>query len=185
MSDTITITGNIVAAPQQRQLPHGGQVTSFSVASTHRRFDAAQKEWVDQYTNFYDVQAFRTLGEHAFQSLRGGQRVVVVGRQRLREWESGEKRGKSLEIEADAVGHDLLWGTTVFTKDESHRRGEMPSPADDAWSVSSTTPSDRAESGSWPVVGSASDGSGGGDGDSDADASTHPTPALAGSERPF
>lgn len=148
MSETIAITGNIVAAPEQRRLPNGVPVTSFRVASTHRWFDTSAKEWVDLYTNYYDVQAFRALGEHAFASLARGQRVFVKGRLRLREWESGEKRGKSLEIEADTVGHDLLWGTSVFTKaDTGGRSTNAPTPGDESW------PSGPADASGWAVPG--------------------------------
>jgi single-strand DNA-binding protein len=40
----------------------------------------------------------------------------VHGRLRLRAWDNGEKSGTAIEIEAEAIGHDLTWGTTVLTK---------------------------------------------------------------------
>jgi len=42
--------------------------------------------------------------------------VLVAGKLRIRDWENGEKSGTTVDIEADAVGHDLAWGSTVFTR---------------------------------------------------------------------
>ena len=37
---------------------------------------------------------------------------MLTGRLRVRDWETGEKQGTAVEIDAEAIGHDLLWGTT-------------------------------------------------------------------------
>ena len=119
MHDTITITGNVATAPEHKRTAAGVSITTFRVASSQRRFDRATNAWVDGDTNFYSVSAFRRLADHAFHSLRKGERVVLTGRLRVRDWENGAKRGTDVDIEADALGHDLLFGTTVFTKDAS------------------------------------------------------------------
>lgn len=124
MTEIITVTGNVATEPEQRALPGGAVVTSFRVASTHRRFDRATNAWVDQYTNWYTVSAFRALGEHAHTSLHRGQRVIVVGRMRLREWDNGTRSGTSADIDADAIGTDLLFGTTVYTPAPRQARSE-------------------------------------------------------------
>jgi single-strand DNA-binding protein len=49
-------------------------------------------------------------------SVNKGQRVVVSGKLRVRDWESGDRAGTTVEIDADALGHDLAWGTSVFTR---------------------------------------------------------------------
>jgi single-strand DNA-binding protein len=116
--ESITIVGNIAAAPERRQTPSGASVTTFRVGSTRRKLDKQKGEWVDDYTNWYVVNVWRTLGDHAYASLQKGNRVVVHGRLKAREWETDAKRGVSLEIEADAVGHDLQFGTTTYTRDE-------------------------------------------------------------------
>ncbi|MFG6476531.1 single-stranded DNA-binding protein [Microbacterium sp. P06] len=130
MTDSITITGNLAAEPEQRTLPGGATVTNFRVGSTHRRYDKATEQWVDSFTNWYQVSAFRALGENAFASLHKGDRVIVAGRLRLREWENGAKRGLAVELDADAVGHDLLWGHSTFHKTGSPRNGSAEQPTD-------------------------------------------------------
>lgn len=118
MSETITVTGNVATEPQQREIGPDAAVTSFRVACTHRRFDRRSNSWIDAYTNFYTVSAFRSLGRNALTSLRVGDRVVVSGTLRLKEWDTGTKRGTTAEIDAESIGHDLRWGTTRF-----HRTG--------------------------------------------------------------
>lgn len=116
MSDTITVTGNIVTDPQKIDTPAGVPITSFRIASNQRRFDRETNAWVDGQTNFYSVSAFRQLGRNAFASLRKGDRVIVSGRFKLRAWDTGSKQGVSADIDAESLGPDLLWGTTSFTR---------------------------------------------------------------------
>ncbi|GAA5198448.1 single-stranded DNA-binding protein [Microbacterium jejuense] len=129
--DSITVTGNVASDPQFRRTQNGLPITSFRVASGQRKFDRQTERWVDSGTNWYTVSVFRGLADHAFASLHRGDRVILTGRLRQREWESGEKSGIAFDIEADALGHDLLWGTTTFVKDD-RRRAVDPVPAD-AW----------------------------------------------------
>jgi len=69
--------------------------------------------------------------------------------------ENGEKRGTALDIEADAIGHDLLWGTTTFVKD-GPRQSVDPMPAGswqstaataapDAWAAPGVDTADEAD----------------------------------------
>lgn len=67
-------------------------------------------------TNWYTITSFRQLALNASTSIEKGQRVVVAGRLRIREWDNGERVGTTVEIEADSIGHDLLWGTSTFTR---------------------------------------------------------------------
>ena len=116
MMDTVTIVGRVATDPNQAQTGGGVAVTNFRLASTHRRFDQSAQAWVDSGTNWYSVAAYRQLGEHAKASLRSGDSVIVTGRLRIRNWESNGKSGTSVDIDADAIGHDLRWGTTAYLR---------------------------------------------------------------------
>ncbi|WP_194411452.1 single-stranded DNA-binding protein [Microbacterium cremeum] len=140
MGDSITITGNVATPPEFKRTPTGVAITTFRVASTQRRHDPATGAWSDAGTNWYTVSAFRGLADHAFHSLSKGDRVILTGRLRLREWDNGTRKGISVEIDAEALGHDLLWGTTTFTKDERSARAERdsswaPPAPEDAWAA--------------------------------------------------
>jgi len=149
MSDHITLVGNIVGEPEERATRGGESIAAFRLAVSERRFDRERGQWVDGHTNYYAVSVFGDLGRHTLASVRKGERVVVAGRLRLREWENETKRGVSADVTADAIGHDLRWGTTVFRRTP---RGEATRPGDDTatppaaevWAIPGESPTEGA-----------------------------------------
>jgi single-strand DNA-binding protein len=73
-------------------------------------------EWKDGDTNWYTITAFKTLAINTASSLNKGERIVVTGTLKVRDWNNGERNGTLVEIEAESIGHDLAWGTGVFTR---------------------------------------------------------------------
>jgi len=118
MTDTLTLTGLVATPPKHITTASGLAITSFRLASNQRRFDRTKGEWVDLETNWYTVTTFRQLAKNVVLSVQKGQRVVVTGRLRVREWTNEEKatKGTNVELDADALGHDLSWGTASFTR---------------------------------------------------------------------
>lgn len=144
MTDSITVTGVVGSDPRLHVTTQGLAIASFRLASTRRYFDRAKGTWEDGETNWYTVSAFRQLAHNAVASVTKGERVVVHGRLRLRAWESGEKSGTAVEIEADSIGHDLTWGTTKLTKVRVGR---------DAASDDEPANEGGTDAGGWPGVG--------------------------------
>jgi single-strand DNA-binding protein len=68
------------------------------------------------YTNWFTVTAFRQLAINLAGSINKGERVVVTGELKVRDWGTGELSGTSVEIVAFTVGHDLRYGTAQFTR---------------------------------------------------------------------
>ncbi len=132
MTDIITLTGLVATSPRHIVTSEGLTITSFRLASNQRRFDRTQNAWVDGDTNWYTITAFRQLGTHVATSVEKGQRVIVTGRVRIRDWESGEKSGTTIEIDAESIGHDLTWGRATFTRSVIAAKTETTetSPAD-------------------------------------------------------
>ena len=119
MTDTISLSGLVATTPRHLVTSEGLPITSFRLASTQRRYDKAKGAWVDAETNWYTVTCFRQLATNVVGSVAKGQRVVVTGRLRVRDWKTDEKAGTNVEVDADALGHDLAWGTAVFTRSVS------------------------------------------------------------------
>jgi single-strand DNA-binding protein len=119
MPDAITLTGLVATLPRHLVTSEGLPITSFRLASTQRRFDRGTQKWIDGETNWYTVTAFRQLALNSNASVEKGQRVIVTGRLKIRDWENGERTGTTIEIEADSIGHDLSWGTAAFTRSVS------------------------------------------------------------------
>jgi len=132
VSDRITVIGNVASIPERRELPGGIPAISFRLASSERRLENGQ--WVDSHTNWYWVSAYRKLADHALASLEKGQRVIVSGRFRVKQWESGGKSGSSAEIDAEGLGHDLMFGTTTFRK-SSPPVPTPPAPDSTGWAM--------------------------------------------------
>jgi single-strand DNA-binding protein len=140
MTDTLLVTGLVATTPRHLTTSEGLAITSFRLASSQRRYDRATSRWVDGETNWYTVSAFRTLASNAAGSISKGDRVIVSGRLRIRDWENTDRSGTTVELEADALGHDLTWGTSVYTRTtsvpEQSTSDAAPAPdgaSPDAW----------------------------------------------------
>lgn len=116
MTDQLTLTGLIATTPRHIVTSEGLAITSFRLASQQRRFDRTSNQWADADTNWYTVTAFRDLAINASQSLNKGDRVVTVGRLKVRDWSNDDRSGTSIEVEADSLGHDLHWGVSQFQR---------------------------------------------------------------------
>jgi single-strand DNA-binding protein len=138
MTDNITITGLVATAPRHIVTNEGLTISSFRLASAQRRFDRSTERWIDVDTNWYTITAFRQLGVNCVASIRKGDRVMVSGRLKIREWENGERTGTTIDIEADAIGHDLAWGTSEFSRTISAGRATAAASTQNADEVPAT-----------------------------------------------
>ncbi|WP_430592719.1 single-stranded DNA-binding protein [Humidisolicoccus flavus] len=116
MTEHITVVGILAKDPQHVVTATGLEITNLRLAATQRKFDREQGRWVDDSTNWYNVAVFRRLAKHAQHSFHKGDPIIVTGKLRVREWRDGEKFGRDVEIEAEALGHSLQFGTSVFTR---------------------------------------------------------------------
>jgi single-strand DNA-binding protein len=116
MSESFTVSGLVATTPRHLVTQEGLPITSFRLASSKRRFDRTKKTWVDGETNWFTINSFRQLAINSASSISKGDRIVVSGRLKVRDWDNGERSGTSIEIEADCLGHDLVWGTSEFSR---------------------------------------------------------------------
>lgn len=126
MSDQVIVAGLVATTPRHLVTQDGLPITSFRLASSHRKFDRNQNKWIDGETNWFTVTGFRQLAINSAGSVAKGDRVIVTGKLRVRDWDNGERAGTSVEIEADAIGHDMSWGSSVFTRTVLVREPEEP-----------------------------------------------------------
>lgn len=95
----ITIIGNLTKNPELRNTQEGVSVCGFTVAVNRPKTRNNQEPGAD----FFNVNAWRGLGENCAKFLEKGRKVCVVGRVSLRTWEKDGKHGASLEILAEDV----------------------------------------------------------------------------------
>jgi single-strand DNA-binding protein len=116
MQDSIVVSGLVATTPRFIKTSEGLAIASFRLASAQKRIDPVTGEVKDTDTNWYTVSAFGQLAENMAKSIEKGTRVIVSGRLRIRDWESTDRSGTTVEIEANIIGHDLNWGTSEFTR---------------------------------------------------------------------
>lgn len=96
------IIGRLTADPEQKALPSGQAVTSFSLATSRIWKDQSGKQ--QEASDFHNIVVFGRQAETAGQYLKKGQIAAVEGRLQTRSWDGkdGQKRYRT-EIVADRV----------------------------------------------------------------------------------
>lgn len=95
----ITIIGNLTKNPELRSTQDGVNVCGFTVAVNRQK----TKNNPEPGADYFNINAWRGLGENCAKYLEKGRKVCVVGRISLRTWEKDGKHGASLEILAEDV----------------------------------------------------------------------------------
>lgn len=95
----ITIIGNLTKNPELRTTNDGVSVCGFTVAVNRQK----TKNNPEPGADYFNVNAWRQMGENCAKYLEKGRKVCVVGRISLRTWEKDDKHGASLEILAEDV----------------------------------------------------------------------------------
>jgi single-strand DNA-binding protein len=129
MSVKVTIVGNLTKDPELRFTPGGDAVANMSIAVNERVKDG--NDWKDGEPSFYEVKAWRKLGEQVAETLSKGNRVIVTGKMRIEKYETktGEMRYTAV-INADEIGESIR-----FRNSEPIPRMTMREP--DPWTESS------------------------------------------------
>ena len=94
------LIGNLTRDPEMRSTNSGVPVCSFAIA-VNRRFKNAEGH---QETDFFNVSAWRQLGELCGRYLQKGRKVCVVGSVQLRNYETQDgARRTAVDVVADEV----------------------------------------------------------------------------------
>lgn len=134
---TITVVGNLTDDPELKFTPSGAAVANFTIASTPRTFDKNTNEWKDGDTLFLRCSIWRQAAENVAESLQKGQRVIVTGALRVRQYERQDgSKGTSVELNVDEVGPSLRYASAKVTRNQrGSGPGEGAPPAVDPWSA--------------------------------------------------
>ena len=156
LDNAIHLVGNLTDEPTYYSGGAASRAT-FRIAATERKLDRQSGAYVDGTPLFMNVVTWRSLADHVHATLHKGDRAVVVGRLRRREYTNAQQEQRStIEIEAEAVGPDLRHATAVVTR-RSRRFGgavaggpddEVPLPPEP---IADYDTSDRDDASSVPV----------------------------------
>ena len=123
MSDMVTIRGFASADVVLRNTQRGEPMATLRFGSTERRHDRLTNEWVDGPTNWFTVTMFRGLAQNVASSVHKGDRIIVIGKLRVNKWLRDDGRtGTSVDIEAESVGGDLVFGTCNYRRSGAQRQ---------------------------------------------------------------
>jgi single-strand DNA-binding protein len=124
VNDTlVTVVGNVVDSPRRVRLENGA-VTNFRMASTARRYDTRQQEFVDAGTFWVDIECWNDLSGNVSSSISKGDPVIVRGALTTHSWESENGRRSTPRIKAFAVGPNLARGTADFKRTQPTRTAQ-------------------------------------------------------------
>lgn len=131
MFDSFSVTGLVATTPRHLVTQDGLPITSFRLAASTKKFDKQTNRWTEGETNWFTVTSFRQLAINCATSVSKGDRVLVMGRLRVRDWDNGERAGTSVEIEAETLGHDLVWGSSTFVRTVNIREDQPETEAEE------------------------------------------------------
>ena len=98
----VFLIGNLVADPVLRTTPSGDSVCSFRIAVNRRRRSNAEAGQPE--ADFFNISAWRQLGENCSKYLAKGRKVSVVGSVSCRTYVANDGQTRaSLDVQADDV----------------------------------------------------------------------------------
>lgn len=104
-----TFNGMVATSPRSYQFQEGTyELVSF-------RFAVTENDIVSWYT----VITKGLLAKNIYESLTKTDRIIVTGQLRMVDWDNGERSGTTAEIDADSIGHDLSYGQSKFTRNNT------------------------------------------------------------------
>ena len=96
----LTITGNLTRDPELRSTRSDDSVCSIRIAHNERRKVSGQWKDVAQY---FDVTIWKGMGEYVARELNKGDKVVIAGRLKWRQYEVDGSKRQAVDITADSV----------------------------------------------------------------------------------
>lgn len=99
--NTVTISGHLTRDPKLRDVAGGRTVCNIRIAHTERR-KSSGGAWTE-HPAYFDVTVWNGLATWVAKNLAKGQKVVVAGRLRWREYEVNGSKRQAVDISADSV----------------------------------------------------------------------------------
>lgn len=134
---TLTVVGNLVQDLDVRFTPSGQQMTTGTVVENNGYKDKATGAWVEGEATFWPFVIWGEMGAHAVESVRKGDRVVLLGETRSNSWEdktTGQKRTR-VELTVREFGASMRFAQLRLSRrTRAEKPGEVPA-AEDPWAV--------------------------------------------------
>jgi single-strand DNA-binding protein len=112
----MVLSGNLTRDPELRFTPSGSPVANFNIAVNKNYQDKKTMEWIEN-TEFYRIITWFKLAENCAESLKKGDKVVVIGRKlSASAFEKDGQQRATLELTASIVAPSLEFATCEIKK---------------------------------------------------------------------
>lgn len=112
--NAVTIIGNIGRDPELSYTNSGIAVLKVGIIRNDSKKNGDQ--WEDGPAQWFNVTVFGKDAEAYNESLVKGQRVVVVGELKYREWEKDGQKRNAVDIKAAEIAVSARWATVTATR---------------------------------------------------------------------
>ena len=109
-----TLIGNVGREPELTTLNNGSSKLTFGLVRNDRRKDGDQ--WVDGPAQWFNVTMFGNDAERYIDSIHKGDRVVVIGESKYREWEKDGQKRSAIEVRAAEIAVSAKFATVTAVK---------------------------------------------------------------------
>lgn len=97
----IIFTGNLGKDPEVKEFENGGSVANFTVGVTERGYKTKDGKEIPDHTEWFNCVAKNGLAKIVKQFLKKGNKVLVVGKMKTREYEKDGQEKYITEVLAD------------------------------------------------------------------------------------
>ena len=97
----IILTGNLGKDPEVKEFENGGSVANFTVGVTERGYKTKDGKEIPDHTEWFNCVAKNGLAKIVKQFLKKGNKVLVVGKMKTREYEKDGQKKYITEVLAD------------------------------------------------------------------------------------
>lgn len=97
----IIFTGNLGKDPEVKEFENGGSVANFTVGVTERGYKTKDGKEIPDHTEWFNCVAKNGLAKIVKQFLKKGNKVLVVGKIKTREYEKDGQKKYITEVLAD------------------------------------------------------------------------------------
>lgn len=106
----ITVQG-VIGTDPKASVWNRQEILSFRMVCNERRYDGAAGGWIDVHSSWLQVSCFGPLARNVQASLHKGDRVLVHGKMRVKDYVTAEGVERTgVDLVADSIGPDLKFG---------------------------------------------------------------------------
>lgn len=102
----VKTAGLVATTPQVIETTDGLWVATFRLASPTTTINRSTNEVVVSTTNWFTVSVFGEPARKVGEKLMKGDRIIVHGDLKIRDWDNGERYGTAVEIDSEFLDFD-------------------------------------------------------------------------------